>query len=86
MRKIDKKILRISKGISKYFWRKISNECNDFPDIEDGYQAKRLVIDLALSRIIQNYLLSFTKSERYYFVEDFVNEIRDLELSLRDIQ
>ncbi len=86
MRKIDKKILRISKGVSKSFWESISKDCNDFPDIEDGYQAKRLIIHLSLSRIIQNYLLSFPKNERILFTEDFVMEIRDLEVSLRDVQ
>ncbi len=86
MRKIDKKMLKISARMSKNFWLKLSNECNEFPDIEDAYQAKRVIIHLAISRIIQHYLVSFPKSERVLFIEDFVMELRDLEVSLRDIQ
>ncbi len=85
MDELDRIILNGAEELEIVFWNKLIRDCYDFPDIEESDDAKVLILELAITKIISKYLLMFKRQFRATRLEDLITELREIELERRDM-
>lgn len=83
---IEKKICEIVEKLDSSFWELWNKEIDIFPDVEEADYLKMLILQVALSTIVSNYLLGYDRSCRTEELEIMIDHFRSIEMRLRDIQ
>lgn len=81
---IDDILLKVTDSVVVSYWKKLIEETDSFPDIEGGYDAKMLIVEFSLYRILCEYLMTMDKSSRKKVLEELIKDFRKIPSQLAD--
>lgn len=78
------KIIEIVKELDDQFWDTYNDSVDNFPDTDEGVDAKFLILNAAITSIMGNYIIAFDPEYRVQHLENLIQHMRTLEIQVRD--
>lgn len=81
---INPKIVEVVRQLDATFWDTFQKKSSEFPDTDEGDDARSLAVSASITTIVGNYILGFDPSHRAYQLETLVQHLRNFEIQFRD--
>lgn len=86
MQEYEKIIEDVSNATATSFWMTIKEKTIDFPDIGDAAFIKEVIIERAISLLVIQWFIAYSKEERRKLLDGFIKKIKYTEHELRDYE
>jgi len=81
---MNPKIVDVVRQLDSQFWDTFQKKAAEFPDTEEGDDARHLAVTAAITSIAGNYILGFLPGYRAHHLETLVQHLRNFEIQFRD--